>query len=288
MRRIGGWRGRCRLRRQRAAASQPLHPPAPFDSSATVSQPFSVDFRALERKGYIGRSSARRRLARDMRALRHRLLNRMHAFRLQDDDPSIQPEAIVMVTSCLPGEGKTFTAVNLALSIMLEDCIDVMLVDADIVNPSIDRTFGFRAERGLVDYLRIPEENLSPYLWRAENGRLTILPAGAATVGHRSLFRGGAMSRFVCDISRRYAERIVIVDSPPLLASGEAAVLANHADHILLVVECGRTAQSTLEDALDLLTTHDNVSLVLNRCNEGDRLTPGTNESYGFRRQQSA
>lgn len=96
------------------------------------------------------------------------------------------------------------------------------------------------------------------------------------------------MMRFITDISSRYPERIVIIDTPPLLGGGEAPVLANYADHILFVVECGRTSQSAVEDALDLLTTHENVSLVLNRCNEGDRLTSGANNEFGYYRPHIA
>lgn len=96
------------------------------------------------------------------------------------------------------------------------------------------------------------------------------------------------MGQFVADVPNRYRVRIVIVDMPPLLECGEAPVLANYADHILFVVQCGRAAQSAVEDALDMLTTHDNVSLVLNRCNEGDRLTSGSEGSYGYYRHQSS
>lgn len=258
-----------------------LRPAAPFDGNATASRSFCIDFIALERKGFIGRPFVRRRLARDMRAMRHRLLNRMHAFRLDDADRGDLRKSVVMVTSCWSGEGRTFTAVNLALSLVLEDTIDVLLVEADVLKPSFHTMFNINTREGLVDYLSKAGKNLAPYLWRAENGRLTILPAGTVAEAPRTLFRSDAMARFIDDVSNRYPERIVIVDVPPLLSGGEAAVLVNHADHILFVVECGRTSQSAVEDALDLLTTHENVSLVLNRCNEGDRLTSGASGGYG-------
>lgn len=258
-----------------------LCPAAPFDGNATASRSFCIDFIALERKGFIGRPFVRRRLARDMRAMRHRLLNRMHAFRLDDADHGDVRKSVVMVTSCWPGEGRTFTAVNLALSLVLEDSIDVLLVEADVLKPSFHKMFNISPRKGLVNYLSKVDENLAPYLWRAENGRLTILPAGSVAVPTRALFRSDVMAKFICDVSNRYPERIVIVDVPPLLSGGEAAVLVNHADHILFVVECGRASQSAVEDALDLLTTHENVSLILNRCNEGDRLTSAGSDRYG-------
>ena len=274
-------------KRQRDAPLQ-LRPAKPFDSDATSSTPFNIDFKGLERKGFIGRPYVRRRLARDMRAMRHRLLNRMNAYRLGGQGDEVLADTVVMVTSCWPGEGKTFTAVNLALSLILEDSIDVLLVDGDIVRPSLHKMFNIDGGLGLVNYLADDGPNLAPYLWRAENGRLTLLPAGATGESNRTLIRSGAMTRFMKDVSNRYSERIVIIDTPPLLGGREAPLLANYADHILFVVECGRTSQSAVEDALDLLTTHDNVSLILNRCNEGDRLTSGGEGSYGYYRQQSS
>jgi len=98
----------------------------------------------------------------------------------------------------------------------------------------------------------------------------------------RELFRSDEMSRFIYDVSNRYSDRLVIVDTPPLLVTAEAPVLANHADQIIVVVQAGRTPQSALEDALDLLSAHDNVSLVLNRCNEGERLSIPDTYSYGY------
>ena len=274
-------------KRQRDAPLQ-LRPAKPFDSDATSSTPFNIDFKGLERKGFIGRPYVRRRLARDMRAMRHRLLNRMNAYRLGGQGDEVLADTVVRVTSCWPGEGKTFTAVNLALSLILEDSIDVLLVDGDIVRPSLHKMFNIDGGLGLVNYLADDGPNLAPYLWRAENGRLTLLPAGATGESNRTLIRSGAMTRFMKDVSNRYSERIVIIDTPPLLGGREAPLLANYADHILFVVECGRTSQSAVEDALDLLTTHDNVSLILNRCNEGDRLTSGGEGSYGYYRQQSS
>ncbi len=265
-----------------------LRPATPFDTGATSSTPFNIDFKDLERKGFIGRPFVRRRLARDMRVMRHRLLNRMNAYRLCNKGGENLADTVVMVTSCWPGEGKTFTAVNLALSLILEDSTDVLLVDGDIVRPSLHKMFNIDGSLGLTNYLAGDGTNLAPYLWRAENGRLTLLPAGGSRESNRMLIRSDAMSRFMQDISSRYSERIVIIDTPPLLGGREAPLLANFADHILFVVECGRTSQSAVEDALDLLTTHDNVSLILNRCNEGDRLTSGGEGSYGYYPQQSS
>jgi protein-tyrosine kinase len=164
----------------------------------------------------------------------------------------------------------------------LEDRVNVMLVDGDVIRPSVHTLFGVDGKTGLTDYLRVRDSDMSPYLWRAENAPLTVLPAGSSVQAPRELFRSDEMSRFIYDVSSRYSDRLVIVDTPPLLITAEAPVLANHADQILLVVQASRTSQTAVEDALDLLQAHDNVSMILNRCNEGDRLTASGYYGYGY------
>jgi protein-tyrosine kinase len=145
------------------------------------------------------------------------------------------------------------------LSLLFEDSIDLFLVDENMKYPQIHNIFGINPQKGMADYIAEKQSRLTPSLWRAENARLTVLPSGNSAGVSRQLFQGGAMSRFVQEISTRYSDRMIIMDSLPLLSSGEAAVLANHADHILLVVQAGRTSQSAVEDALDMLSGHDNV-----------------------------
>ena len=127
-----------------------------------------------------------------------------------------------------------------------------------------------------------------PLVARAENAPLSVLPAGNPVQVPRELFRSDEMSRFIYDISSRYSDRLVIVDTPPLLVTAEAPVLANHADQILIVVQASRTAQSAVEEAVDILAAEDNVSLVLNRCGDSDRLTTPGYYGYGYYQQRAA
>jgi|GEM_PF-220535 len=249
---------------------------------AAASQPFRLNFQDLERGGFVGRPFGRKRLADDLRLLKHRLMNRMNFFSLDAHRSKGRRQNVVMVSSSWASEGKTFTAANLALSLALEDRVSVLLVDADVIRPSVHTIFGLPVTDGLTDYLRVRENDLSPFLRRAENAPLSVLPAGGPVQAPRELFRSDEMSRFIYDVSNRYSDRLVIVDTPPLLVTAEAPVLAHHADQILVVVQAGRTPQSALEDALDLLSAHDNVSLVLNRCNEGERLTTPEYYNYGY------
>ena len=256
-------------------------------SAANTSQTFRLNFPELEKAGFVSRPFARKRLADDLRLLKHRLMNRMNFFSLDAHRTTGRRQNVVMVSSSWASEGKTFTAANLALSLALEDRVSVLLVDADVIRPAVHSIFGLPVTDGLTDYLRVRENDLSPYLWRAENAPLSVLPAGGPVQAPRELFRSDEMSRFIYDVSNRYSDRLVIVDTPPLLVTAEAPVLANHADQILVVVQAGRTPQSALEDALDLLSAHDNVSLVLNQCNEGERLTTPEYYNYGFYQDSS-
>lgn len=251
-------------------------------SPQSASQSFRLNFKDLEKRGFICRPFTRGRLAEDLRLMKHRLMNRMNFFSLDADRQPGRQQNVIMVTSSWASEGKTFTATNLALSLALEDRVSVLLVDADVIRPAVHSIFGLPVADGLTDYLRVHQTELSPYLWRAENAPLAVLPAGGPIQSSRELFRSDDMSRFIYDVSNRYSDRLVIVDTPPLLVTAEAPVLANHADQIIVVVHAGRTPQSALEDALDLLPEHDNVSLVLNRCNEGERLTMPEYYNYGL------
>lgn len=248
----------------------------------SASQGFRLNFKNLENLGFVSRPFARGRLPEDLRLMKHRLMNRMNFFSLDADRAPGRQQNVVMVTSSWASEGKTFTAANLALSLALEDRVSVLLVDADVIRPSVHAIFDLPVTDGLTDYLRVHQADLSPYLWRAENAPLSVLTAGGPVQAPRELFRSDEMSRFIYDVSNRYSDRLVIVDTPPLLATAEAPVLANHADQIIVVVHAGRTPQTALEDALDLLPAHDHVSLVLNRCNEGERLTMPGNYNYGY------
>ena len=216
-----------------------------------TSQTFRIDFKSLEKQGFVARPFARGRLAEDLRALKQRLMNRMKFFSLDVNRTPGRRQNVIMVSSSWAGEGKTFTAANLALSLTLEDRVNVMLIDGDVIRPSVHSLFGVDGNTGLTDYLRVRDSNLSPYLWRAENAPLTILPAGGAVQAPRELFRSDDMSRFIYDVSSRFSDRLVIVDTPPLLVTAEAPVLANHADQILLVVQASRTSQTAVENALE-------------------------------------
>ena len=172
---------------------------------------------------------------------------------------------VIMVTSANPGEGKTFTASNLALSIATERDQTVLLVDADLVRPSVNKLFDFEAEMGLVDYLIEDSLKLSEVLLKTNIPSLTILPAGSSHHLSTELLGSGNMRVLVQEMSKRYSDRIVIFDSPPLLATSEASILAGLVGQVVMVVEAEKTRQSQVKEALALLDANTIVGFVLNK-----------------------
>ena len=175
---------------------------------------------------------------------------------------------LVGITSARPGEGKTFTACNLALSIATERNRTVLLVDADILRPSINKTLGFEAEQGLVDFLIDDRLDLADVLVNTNIPALTVLPAGGTHHLSAELLASENMRRLTSEMSQRYPDRIIIFDAPPLLATTEASILASLMGQVIMVVEADKTLQSQVKDALSMLNSDQIVGFVLNKTRE--------------------
>jgi protein-tyrosine kinase len=185
----------------------------------------------------------------------------------------------VMVTSALPGEGKTFCAINLAISIALEVNRTALLVDADVARPSVPRALGFDAERGLMEVLLGHGVDLSEVLWRTDIGGLTLLPAGTVHRHATELLASNAMRDLLHELAERYHDRVIIFDSPPLLAASEAGVLASRMGQIVVVVESGKTTDVALKSALGRVDSSRVAGLLLNK-GQGPSLEYGY-DGYG-------
>lgn len=188
-------------------------------------------------------------LAEEFRLIKRALLD---AAFTKARDASPNPN-LIMVTSCAPNEGKTFTAINLALSMAFEHDTRVLLLDADVVNPTIPSVLGFEAKRGLIDAVLDPSVDLADLLIHSSVKNLMLLAAGQSTALSSELLASAKMARFVDEIAKRFADGVVVLDSPPVLARSEATVLARHVGQIVFVVEAERTSKAAIEDALRLL-----------------------------------
>jgi receptor protein-tyrosine kinase len=239
------------------AASPAERPKAPIKSCRTKA---TLDFDRLRRLGFVipGEASP---VAEEFRVIKRPLL--LNAFRT--DTGRIDHGHLIMVTSAQPSEGKTFTAINLALSLAAERDLTVLLVDADAINPSVPPTLGFEAEHGLTDVLADRNIDLADVLVRTNVENLSILPAGSKHPLSNELLASSRMSAFVDDIAERYSDRVIVFDSPPVLATSDPGVLALHVGQIAMVVEANRTGAGYLSDAVRALGSCKNIGLILNK-----------------------
>ena len=187
---------------------------------------------------------------------------------------------LIMVTSSLPGEGKTFTSINLAISIAMELDKTVLLVDSDVAKSDVAKNLGIEAEatRGLTDYLVDDGVDLSDVLLKTSIPKLTVLPSGSHHANMTELLASGGMKHLIDDLSKRYPDRVVIFDSPPILVTSGAGVLASLVGQIVFVVHAERTLNSQVKESLKQLNRKENVGLVLNRSREWG----GNKGRYGY------
>nr|WP_229521210.1 XrtA-associated tyrosine autokinase [Massilia sp. IC2-477] len=233
-----------------------------------------LDLAKMREMGMVTAAGGRTSLLEDFRIIKRPLLKR--AF--EEQAAKGNPGNLIMLTSSLPGEGKTYCAINLAMSIAMELDHTVLLVDADVARPSVLRTLGLPAERGLMDLLVDDKLDVSDVLLRTNVDTLSILAAGTSTPRATELLASSTMANLVNEIANRYPDRIVIFDSPPLLLTSEARALASHMGQIVVVVEAQGTTQHALKEALHQLEGYDNVNLIYNKTRD----IPGIEETYDY------
>jgi len=170
------------------------------------------------------------------------------------------------ITSPGPGQGKTLTAVNLAISLAREVNYSVLLVDLDLHNPSVHRYFGYAPEYGLEDYLR-ESVDLPQVLFNPGIQHLVVLPAKSALPNSSEVLSSLQMHALVGELKTRYPSRFVLFDLPPLLSVDDALSFAPYVDAVLLVLEEGVTTKDEVAHALDLLRKTEVLGTVLNKSN---------------------
>ena len=170
----------------------------------------------------------------------------------------------VLICSPLPSEGKTFCATNLALALAAEKDSEVLLVDADFAKPSILSALGLPRGQGLMDVLANPQVRLEDCILRTDIAGLLVLPAGNQTNSDSEYLASARTIEVLDQLTAGAPNRIVIFDSPPALAASPAAELARHVGQAIVVTRADRTGQSSLEDALTLLSACPDIKLLLN------------------------
>lgn len=262
-----------------APTPEPAAAHATAEAESRPAQKFStrrveLDLNRMRDMGMVTAASGRTRLLEDFRVIKRPLLQRAFVERAEGEKPG----NLIMVTSSLPGEGKTYCAINLAMSIAMELDHTVLLVDADVARPSVLRSLGLPAHRGLMDILVDEKIDMADVMLRTNVDTLSILPAGTSTPRATELLASSAMSTLVDEIAHRYPDRVVIFDSPPLLLTSESRVLASHMGQIVMVVEAQTTTQHAVKEALHQLEGYQNVNLIYNKTRE----FPGIEETYDY------
>ncbi|MCC7486308.1 MAG: AAA family ATPase [Burkholderiales bacterium] len=240
----------------------------------TSAQSVTIDLDRLQRQSIITPGIGRTPMAESFRRVKRHILANIAAA-----EPGF-PANLVMVTSPFANEGKTFCAVNLAISLAMEMERTVLLVDADVAKPSLPPVLGVKIEKGLLDVLFQEGAELADVLCRTNIDKLALLPAGKGRHHATELLASDAMGALLMEMAERYSDRVIIFDSPPLLAASESSVLATRMGQIVMVVEAGKTTEAALKESLTRVESCRNVGLLLNKT-EGAGLGYG-NYGYGY------
>lgn len=219
-----------------------------------------IDYSKLRDEGRMPPEYSSHQTEEEMRRIKWPLLS---ALAGRGGSPAARNQ-IVLVTSAEPAEGKSYTAMNLALSIVRDREMRVILVDGDVALPGITPTLGLEGAAGLIDVLDDPGKDINDVVYRTTVDGLFFVPAGKWNSHSPELIAGSRMPQIMQDLGDRVGNGVVIFDSPPLLATNEAQVATRYVGHVLMVVRADRTEQRAVLDALALVDKSTPVSTVLN------------------------
>lgn len=234
--------------------------------SPSPAQVLDLDLRRLAAAGFIDVEDPESTIANEFRRIKRPLIRACQG-RLA---APVANANRIMVTSSMPGEGKSFVALNLALSMAMERDFSVLLVDADTTRRSVSIQLGISNRTGLLDLVESDRTDPAGAVLRTSVDRLDLLPAGAVRRHATELLASDSMERLVEALASRYQDRILIFDAPPLLGAPEPAVLATHMGQIIVVVEAGRTTHKALANALAAVESCPVVTAVLNKTSSAD------------------
>jgi receptor protein-tyrosine kinase len=266
---------------QSAAVQEEFIPTDAQPKSLSRNDTTEISIYQLGLPGVISPDSERSRTAEEFRIIKRPLLQGAFA---QNSDTS-QHANLIMVTSAIAGEGKTFTALNLAISVAMEMDRTVLLVDADVARPGLSRILRIDDRAGFIDCLGNVPGNLGKVMLRTDVPKLTVVPAGSRDDRSTELLGSNSMRHLLNEIALRYPDRIVLFDSPPLLETSEASVLANQMGKVVVVVESAVTSQYLVKEAIAQVDSVEKVSLVLNKTYSSmlfSRYAYGYSYGYGY------
>jgi exopolysaccharide/PEP-CTERM locus tyrosine autokinase len=267
---------------QPARPAEASAPPVRVERPAPIVQPtdghrpqLQINFQKLQASGFITPSSPPTANTEAIRVIKRQLLKSV----FPEGDRRV-PEGnnnVIMITSSMPGEGKTFISLNLAMSFSAERDMFVLLIDADCHRRSMGELLGAKADVGLLDILADSSLQVGNLIQRTNVPNLSFLPGGRPHPHSAELLASKQFGVLMQDIAARYSDRVIIIDTPPVLASTEAAVLSAHVGQTLVIVEKDRTSKRQLQRTLEMLEGGQNVGCVLNMVPQEESFT-----EYGY------
>jgi len=246
---------------RRETRSEPIESPG---SPGTPRPHAEIDLARLAKLGFLTPNSPKSQLADEFRVVKRPIIRNA----LDKNGSKTRRRNLVMVTSALPAEGKTFTAVNLAMSVATEFDNTVLLVDGDVAHPGLPQLLNIPNDPGLLDLLTRDGLDVADALVKTNVEKLSVLPAGSRQRRATELLASEQMVNLLTEIASRYSDRIIIFDSPPLLATTEARVLASHMGQIIMVVAADTTTQRAVNHALSTIESCEIVLMMLNKARQ--------------------
>lgn len=284
--------------RQAATVPSGLYEPAPFvvgtverrdnkpaapGAAVSVETPLRpakivrVNRDALAAAGLIPPQKEAPEIADQFRAIKRPLIRKI--TELADVQPSPR---LLMLSSALPGDGKTFTSINLALSMAMERNFTVLLADADMAKPHVTRIFGADQEPGLLDILQDPTRPVESVILGTDIPSLSLLPAGKQTSTATELLASERMKEVAARLVSLYPRGVILFDTSPVLLTNEPRVLAPLMGQIVVVVKAGVTPQQAVIDATSLLAAEGRISLILNEATLSGPMGYYYGHRYGY------
>ncbi len=246
-----------------------------------------LNFEDLRQIGILTPSVPRSAIAEEFRTIKRPLLTNIAG---DDATQPIRQGNLIMVTSALEGDGKTFTSISLAISIAMEQDKTVLFVDADTAKAEAGRILGIPSDcPGLIDVLEDNNTTLPDVMLHTNIDKLRILPAGDLHTHANELLASERMRQLMVELSEQYSDRVIVFDSPPLLLTTEASVLASFMGQIVFVVSADMTPQHAVTQAVEHIGEDKMVGMVLNRARRRSNPYYYTyGEVYGYGRDRES
>ncbi len=239
-------------------------PVAQSEQPVSARRRIAIDRKKLAEHGMLVPGATVTALAEEFRLVKRQLLTTARQIRAGGGEGADDRSRMILVCSAKPNDGKTFCAINLALSMAAEKDVEILLVDADFAKPDVLSRLGAPDGPGLLDVLAGAVASAEDCVIDTDVPQLSVLPAGTRSVADTELLASAGAHAILDGLAAANPRRIVIFDSPPILAASPASALASHVGQVMLVVRADRTRENELRDAVGLLDGCDHIQLLLN------------------------